>query len=156
MNSKSKALTTFLMTLTEYIYMNDSPKGYKKFEVWQRGMDLAEEIYRLTKLFPREEKYGLVSQMRRAADSVPSNIAEGYAKYTPDELRHGARIAFGSACELETQLILSKRLQFAPIAAYINTEKLLDQVLRLCNGLASQRHPSKIRSPGPQSLVSIL
>ena len=82
-------------------------KTYKELVVWQKAYGLCIEIYKITKTFPKEELYGLTSQMRRSALSVPCNIAEGYGrKTTPDYIR-SLYIAYGSNCELETQILLS-------------------------------------------------
>lgn len=82
-------------------------KNYKELNVWQRAYHLSLEIYRITRTFPKEEMYGLSSQIRRAAVSVPSNIAEGYGRKTTPEYIQALYIAYGSICELETQI--SKR-----------------------------------------------
>ena len=82
-------------------------KNYKELKVWQKSYQMSLEIYRITKVFPKDEQYGLTSQIRRAVVSIPSNIAEGYGrKTTPDYLR-ALYIAYGSTCELETQILLS-------------------------------------------------
>ena len=87
-------------------------KNFKELTVWQKAYQLCLIIYRLTKGYPKEEIYGLTSQMRRAALSVPCNIAEGYGrKTTPDYLRL-LYIAYGSVCELETQILLSVDLGY--------------------------------------------
>ena len=86
--------------------------SYKELKVWQKSYDLCLEIYRITTKFPKDERYGLTSQIRRAAVSVPSNIAEGYGrKTTPDYIR-ALYIAYGSICELETQIMLSSDLHY--------------------------------------------
>ena len=85
-------------------------KNYKELKVWQRSYQLCLEIYGITKGFPKEERYGLSSQIRRAAVSVPSNIAEGYGRKTTPEYIRFLYIAYGSNCELETQILLSKDL----------------------------------------------
>ena len=91
-------------------------KNYRELIVWQKSYQLCLEIYKITRSFPKEEKYGLTSQIRRAAVSVPSNIAEGYGrKTTPDYIR-ALYVSYGSNCELETQILLSKDLD------YINNE----------------------------------
>ncbi len=93
-------------------------KNYKELKVWQKSYQLCLEIYKITKRFPDEERYGLISQIRRAVVSVPSNIAEGYGrKTTPDYLR-ALYIAYGSNCELVTQILLSGDL------GYIKSEEL--------------------------------
>ena len=87
-------------------------KNYKELKVWQKSYTLCIEIYKITKSFPGEEKFCLTSQMRRAAISVPSNIAEGYGRKTiPDYIR-SLYIAYGSNCELETQTLLSGDLDY--------------------------------------------
>src|SRR5712692_6834223 len=88
------------------------PKHYKELLVWQKGMTLAKIVYRLTSRFPQEERYGLISQMRRAAISVPSNIAEGQARRGTNEFLQFLSIAEGSLAELDTQLSLSVELGF--------------------------------------------
>ncbi|WP_280164091.1 four helix bundle protein [Rhizobium sp. RU36D] len=84
--------------------------SYRDLKVWQRAMDLAVETYELTKAFPRDEVYGLVSQIRRSATSVPANVAEGYGRQMTGAYVHHLKIAQGSLKELETHLILSSRL----------------------------------------------
>ena len=87
-------------------------KNYRELDVWERGMDLVEEIYRLTKGFPSQEKFGLTNQIRRAAVSVPANIAEGYGRsHRGDYLRH-LSVANGSLMEVETHLIIAGRLKY--------------------------------------------
>jgi len=83
------------------------PKHYKELLVWQKGMALAKLVYRLTVRFPREEKFGLTSQIRRASVSVPSNIAEGQARQSTKEFLQFLSHAEGSLAELETQVLLS-------------------------------------------------
>lgn len=93
-------------------------KNYKELKVWQRSYQLCLEIYRMTKGFPREERYSLTSQVRRAAVSIPSNIAEGYGRKTTLDYIRFLFIAYGSNCELETQILLSGDL------GYIESGKL--------------------------------
>ena len=93
-------------------------KNYKELKVWQRPYQLCLEIYKTTKRFPNEERYGLTSQIRRAAVSVSSNIAEGYGRKTTPEYIRFLYIAYGSNCEMETQILLSGDL------GYIETGKL--------------------------------
>jgi len=85
-------------------------QSYKQLKVWQRSIELVKEIYIISKEFPKEELYGLVSQMRRAAISIPSNIAEGYKRQGLGEYIRFLNIADASAAELETQIIISKDL----------------------------------------------
>ena len=93
-------------------------KPHKKLDVWQKGMEVAQMIYKLTNSFPSEEKIGLVSQMRRAAISIPSNVAEGAARQGKAEFRNFLSMAQGSLSELDTQLELSVLL------GYLNAEKI--------------------------------
>jgi len=81
---------------------------YKDLRIWQSGIDLVKKIYSATKGFPEEEKFGLTSQMRRAAVSVPSNIAEGFKRQHKKEFKQFLNICLGSLAEVETQLIISK------------------------------------------------
>jgi len=88
-------------------------KNFKKLKVWQTGMDIVTEVYKLTKHFPSEEKYSLVSQMNRAAVSIPSNISEGSSRGSIKEHKYFIQIALGSCFELETQLLISERLNLS-------------------------------------------
>jgi four helix bundle protein len=87
-------------------------KSYKDLLVWKKGIEVVKEVYILTGGFPSEEKFGLSAQMRRAAVSVPSNIAEGQARRSSAEFNQFLSIAQGSLAELETQLIISSELDF--------------------------------------------
>jgi len=98
--------------------MSMQVKSYKDLIVWQKSMDLVEMVYEATKIFPREELYGLTNQLRRAAVSVPSNIAEGHARNSTAEYRNFLSMARGSLAEVETQLLIAERLK------YIDSEKL--------------------------------
>ncbi len=88
-------------------------KDYKDLLVWQKVMDLARQVYKLTSHFPKEEVYGLTSQIRRSAVSIPSNIAEGSARSGTKEFLQFLSIARGSAAELETQLLLASQLGYS-------------------------------------------
>ena len=85
-------------------------RSYRDLQVWQRSYATSLKVYRLTAGFPPGELYGLVSQMRRAAVSIPSNIAEGYGRHTSAEFLRSLRIAYGSNCELETQTMMARDL----------------------------------------------
>lgn len=118
-------------------------KNYRDLVAWCKAMDLVEEVYRASQSFPPEEKYGLVSQSRRAAVSVPSNIAEGHARPTADFVRF-LNISRGSLSEVETQLEIAVRLTFLEAST---AQPLLDQcaeVGRIINGLIRS-----LRSPDP-------
>ncbi|MFY0607384.1 MAG: four helix bundle protein [Cyclobacteriaceae bacterium] len=88
---------------------------YKELEVWKMSMDLSEDIYKLTDSFPSDERFGLISQIRRASVSVPSNIAEGAGRNTKGEFKQFLGIAVGSLFELETQLLLAKRFNYLDV-----------------------------------------
>ena len=91
-------------------------KSYRDLEVWRRGMDLVELVYEITKPFPSDERFGLTAQLRRAAVSIPSNIAEGWGRNGRKEFRNFLKIARGSLTEVETQLIVAWRLGYLPEA----------------------------------------
>ena len=90
-------------------------RNFRDLQVWQSGKTLTMDIYKLTSLFPREELYGLVSQMRRAAVSIPVNIAEGFNRFHNKEYRQFLYIALGSCAELETQLEIACSLEYIKI-----------------------------------------
>ena len=101
---------------------------YRNLQVWQRAMQFATELYQITRGFPRDEMYGLVSQMRRAAVSITSNIAEGYGRSTNTELIPFLYISLGSSNELETQIILAYNLQFISKEQYELLEAMNNEV----------------------------
>jgi four helix bundle protein len=92
--------------------MASEVRSHHDLKVWQLGMDIAEQVYAVTKGFPREELYGLTSQLRRAASSIPANIAEGNGRASTKEYLRYLSIAVGSSCEVETFLLLAVRLQY--------------------------------------------
>jgi len=109
---------------------------YRDLVVWQKSMALAEQVYRKTADYPTQERFGLTSQMRRAATSIPSNIAEGQGRRSSDqELVRFLQIAHGSLCELQTQIELSLRLKFLPNAHAGELRASGDEVGRLLGGL---------------------
>jgi four helix bundle protein len=87
-------------------------KSFKDLKIWQKGIQLVEDVYALSKTFPKEEIYGLQSQLRRSAVSIPSNIAEGFARIHNKEYRNSLYIALGSCAELTTQIIIASRLKY--------------------------------------------
>ena len=112
-------------------------RDYKDLHVWQKAMELAKRIYLLTGRFPPEEKFGLVSQMRRPAISVPSDIAEGQARNTTGEFVQFISHAEGSAAELDTQLRLSIELSFCVTADLEDAFRLLTDVQKMLKRLRS-------------------
>ena len=113
-------------------------KSYKELIVWQKAMELVKEIFSLSEKFPKSELYGLISQMRRASVAIPSNIAEGYGRRSIKEYRQFYSIAYGSALELETQLILSKDLNLAPEKSFQKPELILLEVLKMLNSMTKR------------------
>ncbi len=87
-------------------------KNYKDLNIWKRSIEVVEDIYKITKNFPKEEIYGLTSQLRRSAVSIPSNIAEGFARFSNKEYKHFLFISLGSCAELSTQIIIALRLEY--------------------------------------------
>jgi four helix bundle protein len=110
-------------------------RNYADLIAWQKAMTLAESIYQTTQQLPREERYGLTSQMRRAAVSIPSNIAEGEGRSSDGQLLHGLTVSYGSLRELETQLLLSRRLRLVKEAEIRSLFEQCEEVGRLLNGL---------------------
>ncbi|TDI34618.1 MAG: four helix bundle protein [Acidobacteria bacterium] len=110
-------------------------QNYRKLIAWQRGMDLAEAIYRVTAEFPSVERFGLSRQLRRAAVSVISNITEGRGRRSTKDFKRFVDIAYGSLCELETQLELAERLDFFSKEERQRTLALVSETGRLLNGL---------------------
>jgi four helix bundle protein len=115
--------------------MSTKPQSYRDLVVWQKSIELAKQLYRLTSGFPSEEKFGLVSQIRRAAVSVPSNIAEGQARNTTGEFIQFISHAEGSAAELDTQLHLAVELGFVSSADAAPSVALTDEIRRMLNSL---------------------
>lgn len=109
--------------------------SYKDLIVWQRAMQLVVEIYGLTENFPASERYGLVSQMRRAAVSIPSNVAEGRRRGTRKDFHNFVLIAFGSGSELETQIEIVKRLPFGKNISFTKVDQLLEETMKMLNKL---------------------
>lgn len=110
-------------------------KPHKKLIAWQKGMDLVVSIYDLTKSFPREETYGMISQMRRAALSVPSNIAEGACDRSIEQFRNFLRISIGSLNELNTQLEVAFRIGYIDEIKHNKIQSLVDECLAVTYGL---------------------
>ena len=110
--------------------------SFKDLIVWQKSKDLAVLIYKITDLFPKTEIYGLTSQMRRAAVSIPSNIAESYHRFHKKEKWQFLAIAFGSGAELECQIEIAKDL-FKNID-YVKAENLLGEVMKMLNSILNK------------------
>ena len=113
----------------------NNEKGFKQLKAWQRGYELVLEVYKVSKNFPKEEIYGLVSQIRRAAVSVPANIAEGYERNHRKEYLQFLHIAKGSLGEVETYLYLAKDLGYLTKDIYLVIEKKRKETACLLKGL---------------------
>jgi len=110
-------------------------QNYRQLIAWQKAMELVKQIYKLTKEFPKEEIYGLTSQIRRAAVSVPSNIAEGQGRDSTKEFLHHLSIAYGSLMETETQVLIAESLEYLKSDETIYVLEKTAEVGRLFNGL---------------------
>jgi four helix bundle protein len=116
-----------------------SLKSYKELKVWQKAIELVKETYKVSRQFPKSETYGLSIQMRRAAVSIPSNIAEGQLRKNLKEYLQFLRIAYSSTAELETQVIIAKDLY--PKIDYNRLESLLLEVQKMLNVMISKLEP---------------
>jgi len=110
-------------------------RPHQKLDAWKQAINLVVDVYKATESFPKEERYGLTSQIRRAAVSIPANIAEG-GRYSNREFAHFLSNAQGSASELETELLISNRLGYLDERAYSNLITPLDRIGRLITGLS--------------------
>jgi four helix bundle protein len=110
-------------------------QGYQDLVVWQKAMELVTAVYRATRDWPHDEQYGLTSQVRRAAVAIPSNLAEGHGRSGRREFAHHVSIAYGSLCELETQLLIAERLDYSEAEATDSLMNRIADVRRLTNGL---------------------
>jgi four helix bundle protein len=110
-------------------------QSYRDLVAWQKGMQLVTDIYRETKTFPLEERYGLTNQLRRAAVSVPSNIAEGQARFSPREFYRFLSIARGSLVEIETQIEIASNLGFLGRAGSFRLCRQTAELGKILNGL---------------------
>jgi four helix bundle protein len=106
-------------------------QSYRDLVVWQRSMELTVAVYRLTQDFPREEQYGLTSQIRRSAVSIPSNIAEGQGRLGAGEFRQFLGIARGSNCEVQTQLEIARSLHFGSTKLIDDAEALSNEIRKM-------------------------
>jgi len=117
--------------------MKEVIKNYKNLVVWQKSVELVVAVYETTEQFPKSEIYGLTSQMRRAAVSIPSNIAEGRRRSSKKDFCHFLIISFGSGSELETQIEIVKRLPFGKKCSFKTVDALLDEVMRMLNKMTA-------------------
>lgn len=110
-------------------------KSYRELAVWQKGVGLSVLVYRLSKQFPREETYGISRQMRRAAVSIPSNIAEGAGRLNTQEYKQYLGVARGSSFELHTQLTIARELGFGEIQQLREAESECEEIGRMLFGV---------------------
>ena len=115
--------------------MGEGVRSYRDLRVWQKGMDLAAEVYRLSKSWPKEELYGLISQVRRSAASVPANIAEGYGRQSSASYGQFLKVARGSLKELETHLLLAERVGITARGSCNDALEQADDLGRMLGGL---------------------
>jgi len=120
-------------------------RPHHNFEAWSKAVELVTDIYKSTEVFPKEERYGLTSQIRRAAVSIPANIAEGAGRYSSREFAHFLSNAQGSASELETELIISHGLGYLDERTFSRLIEQLERIGRLITGLA--KHVGKSSQP---------
>lgn len=109
--------------------------NFKELIVWQKSMTFVTNVYRETRVFPKEELFGLTSQMRRAACSIPMNISEGAGRKTSADFSRFLDMARGSANELETQLLISKNLEYLSDSTFLGLNMDLDEIQRMIRGL---------------------
>ncbi len=108
---------------------------YRELSVWQKAMDLVTRVYQVTASFPKDELYGLTSQIRRSAISLPSNIAEGASRHTTKDFLRFISITHGSLAELETQLQISRNLDFIGDDQFVSLQRPLSEIGKMLNGL---------------------
>ena len=114
------------------------PRAHKKLDVWKESIELATEIYRITEQFPKTEIYGLTSQMRRAVVSIPSNIAEGAARVSPKEFAQFLKVAGGSLGELDTQIEISRNLNYISDETKQDLDSRIGSISRKLAGLINK------------------
>jgi len=114
-------------------------KNFKELRIWQKGIEIVKDIYNLTRKFPKEETYGITSQMRRSAISIPSNIAEGFKRNYNKEYSQFLHMSLGSAAELETQLIIAKELGFANEKDIVDICEKLNYLSKMISSLLLNR-----------------
>ena len=116
---------------------NTKIQSYKDLIVWQKSMDLVVKVYAMTAQYSKDELYGLISQTRRSAVSIPSNIAEWSRRVSKKDFRQFVLIAYGSGSEIETQIEIAKRLPFGQQMDFLMVDTLLDEVMKMLNALSS-------------------
>lgn len=118
-------------------------QSYKELKVWQKSVDLALSLYKAALKFPKDELYGLSSQIKRAAVAIPSNIAEGFTRQHTAEYIQFLKIAFSSGAELETQLLIANKLGFLSEKEFYGLSADLSEIMRMLNGLIQKLKTSR-------------
>lgn len=111
-------------------------RSHEKLDVWKKSIDFVVQVYRMTETFPSEEKFGLISQIRRASISIPANIAEGAARESDKEFIRFLYIAQGSTSEVETELLIANRLGYLSEENHVLARSFLDEIGRMITGLS--------------------
>ena len=122
-----------LEEVTNYVY------SFEKLIVWQKSIELAKQVYSMTSIFPKEEIYGLSSQIRRAVISISSNIAEGYVKSSSKEQIRFSEIAYGSLMEVLNQIIIAKEIGYISEVDYLNVRQSIEEISRMLNALRNSQ-----------------
>lgn len=115
--------------------------SYKDLHVWKKSVELTVDIYKITAKFPKEDLYGLTSQIRRAVVAIPSNIAEGRSRGHINEFIQFLKIAYSSGAELETQLTIAKLINYFPEDNYVYLTEKLSEIMKMLNGLINKLKP---------------
>ena len=115
--------------------MSKKIKSFKDLEIWKKGIKLVEDVYAVTKTFPKEEIYGLTSQLRRSAVSIPSNISEGFARFHDKEYKKFLYVSLGSCAELTTQIIIASRLKYIDKTKADTFLYNIDEISKMTMGL---------------------
>lgn len=113
--------------------------SFEKLNVWKESLELVTSIYKISKVFPAEEKFGLVSQIRRASVSIPSNLAEGTSRKTNKDKAHFTTISFSSTMEVLNQLIISKELNYISENDYILVRQKIEKITNMLNSLRNSQ-----------------
>ena len=124
---------------------------FEKLGVWQKSVDFADRVYEVTRGFPADERYGLTSQLRRAAVSISSNIAEGSGRSSDKDFAHFVQIAYGSVMEVVSQIHIAKRQTMLTEDAFQNLYSQANEISRMLSGLRSSLLRSQRRSQPPTS-----
>jgi four helix bundle protein len=119
-------------------------RPHEKLDVWKKGIDFVVTLYKTTEKFPKEERFGLTSQLRRAAVSIPANIAEGAGRKSYKEFAHFLSNSQGSASEVETELLIASSISYIEDSSYLTLRSSLDEIGRMLTGLC--QHLEKRRS----------